>query len=164
MAKKPASKLRSAPTTKCASAVQPNLHQEENETQKYGEIVKSPDVLSEDVCKKSVALLNQCLADTITLRDMYKKHHRQVVGPTFNQLHLMYDHHSEGQVLVVDIQAERVQLLGGISLAMAADDAEVTRIPAPAAWTRASCCADPTLRRSTRTDHCCRAQGRQRGR
>ncbi|MEJ8859766.1 DNA starvation/stationary phase protection protein [Variovorax robiniae] len=131
MAKKPATKLPSAPATKRAIAVQPNLHQEGHETQKYGEIVKLPNGLSEDVCKKSVALLNQCLADTITLRDMYKKHHWQVVGPTFNQLHLMYDQHYEGQVLLVDILAERVQLLGGISLAMAADIAEVTRIPRP---------------------------------
>ena len=102
-------------------AVKPDLDQPSHETQKYGEIVKLPNGLSEDACKASVALLNQCLADTITLRDMYKKHHWQVVGPTFNQLHLMYDQHFEGQVLLVDILAERIQLLGGIALAMAAD-------------------------------------------
>jgi starvation-inducible DNA-binding protein len=28
--------------------------------------------------------LNQILADTMTLRDMYEKHHWQVSGPTFN--------------------------------------------------------------------------------
>ena len=112
-------------------AVQPNLHQQSHETQKYGEIVKLPNGLSEKVCKESVALLNQCLADTITLRDMYKKHHWQVVGPTFNQLHLMYDQHYEGQVLLVDILAERIQLLGGIALAMAADIAETTKIARP---------------------------------
>ena len=112
-------------------AVVPNLDQQSHETQKYGDIVKMPNGLSEKVCKESVALLNQCLADTITLRDMYKKHHWQVVGPTFNQLHLMYDQHFEGQVLLVDILAERIQLLGGIALAMAADIAETTRIPRP---------------------------------
>lgn len=109
----------------------PDLHQQSHETQKYGEIVKMPNGLSEEVCKKSVALLNQCLADTITLRDMYKKHHWQVVGPTFNQLHLMYDQHFEAQVLLVDILAERIQLLGGVALAMAADIAETTKIPRP---------------------------------
>lgn len=119
------------PAAKRSMDVKPNLAQASHETQKYGEIIKMPNGLSEDVCKKSVALLNQCLADTITLRDMYKKHHWQVVGPTFNQLHLMYDQHYEGQVLLVDILAERVQLLGGIALAMAADIAEVTRIPRP---------------------------------
>lgn len=111
--------------------MQPNLHQQSHETQKYGEIVKLPNGLSEKVCKESVALLNQCLADTITLRDMYKKHHWQVVGPTFNQLHLMYDQHFEAQVLLVDILAERIQLLGGIALAMAADIAESTKIQRP---------------------------------
>jgi starvation-inducible DNA-binding protein len=132
MATKNASKksLAAAPT-KQAMAVEPNLHQVSHETQKYGEIIRMPNGLSEAVCKKSVALLNQCLADTITLRDMYKKHHWQVVGPTFNQLHLMYDQHYEGQVLLVDILAERVQLLGGIALAMAADIAETTKIPRP---------------------------------
>ena len=114
-----------------ANAVKPDMDQPSHETQKYGEIVKLPNGLSEDACKTSVALLNQCLADTITLRDMYKKHHWQVVGPTFNQLHLMYDQHFEGQVLLVDILAERIQLLGGIALAMAADIAETTRIPRP---------------------------------
>jgi starvation-inducible DNA-binding protein len=111
--------------------VMPNLHQQSHETQRYGEIVKMPNGLSEKVCRESVALLNQCLADTISLRDMYKKHHWQVVGPTFNQLHLLFDQHYEGQVLLVDIVAERIQLLGGIAVAMAADVAEVTKIKRP---------------------------------
>jgi len=131
MASKKPQALLGEPQTAADQAVKPNMQQESHETQKYGEIVKLPNGLSEDVCKKSVALLNQCLADTITLRDMYKKHHWQVVGPTFNQLHLMYDQHFEAQVLLVDILAERIQLLGGIALAMAADIAETTRIPRP---------------------------------
>jgi len=120
-----------APLTEKQQAVKPDLNQPSHETQKYGEIVKLPNGLSEQVCKESVALLNQCLADTMTLRDMYKKHHWQVVGPTFNQLHLMYDQHYEGQVLLVDILAERIQLLRGIALAMAADIAETTKIARP---------------------------------
>jgi starvation-inducible DNA-binding protein len=120
-----------SPTPASAKEVKPNLHQQSHETQRYGEIIKLPNGLSEKVCKQSVALLNQCLADTITLRDMYKKHHWQVVGPTFNQLHLMYDQHYEGQVLLVDIVAERIQLLGGVALAMAPDIAEATKIARP---------------------------------
>jgi starvation-inducible DNA-binding protein len=129
--KKSSGAAKAKPPGKSKQEVQPNLHQQSHETQRYGEIVKLPNGLSEKVCKESVALLNQCLADTITLRDMYKKHHWQVVGPTFNQLHLMYDQHYEGQVLLVDIVAERIQLLGGIALAMAADIAETTRIARP---------------------------------
>ena len=127
--KTPSKKL--APATAEAAAVTPNLQQNEHETQRYGEIVKMPNGLSEEACKTSVELLNQCLADTITLRDMYKKHHWQVVGPTFNQLHLMYDQHFIAQVELVDILAERIQLLGGIAIAMAADVAETTKIPRP---------------------------------
>jgi starvation-inducible DNA-binding protein len=75
--------------------------------------------------------LNQLLADTITLRDLYKKSHWQTSGPTFYQLHLLFDKHYEEQDELVDTIAERIQLLGGISLAMAADVAETTRIERP---------------------------------
>lgn len=117
------------------AAVEPSLHQQKGkgtrETQQYGEIIPMPHGLSAEVAQASVARLNQILADTITLRDMYKKHHWQVVGPTFNQLHLLYDKHYEEQSELVDSLAERIQLLGGISLAMAADIAEETKIPRP---------------------------------
>lgn len=117
------------------AAVRPTLHQQvdsgSQETQRYGEVVAMPHALEAKVVKASIAGLNQTLADTITLRDMYKKHHWQVVGPTFNQLHLLFDAHYEAQVGLVDLLAERVQILGGISLAMAADIAEETKIPRP---------------------------------
>ena len=117
------------------AAVEPKLHQQNatgsHETQRYGDIVPMPHGMPEKAVKESVAALNQVLADSITLRDMYKKHHWQVVGPTFNQLHLMYDKHYEAQVELVDAIAERIQTLGGVSLAMAADVAEETRIPRP---------------------------------
>ena len=123
--------LRTETTAAKTRAVKPNLNQYEHETQRYGEIVKMPNGLSEKTCKESVSILNQVLADTITLRDMYKKHHWQVVGPTFNQLHLMYDQHFIAQVALVDTIAERIQLLGGIAIAMAADVAEMTKIERP---------------------------------
>jgi len=78
-----------------------------------------------------VELLNQILADTMTLRDLYKKHHWQVAGETFYQLHLLFDKHHDEQVELVDAIAERVMLLGGISIAMAADVADTTVIPRP---------------------------------
>ena len=62
---------------------------------------------------------------------MYKKHHWQVAGATFYQLHLLFDKHHGEQVELVDAIAERVQLLGGLSIAMAADVAETTFIPRP---------------------------------
>src|SRR5207244_2886377 len=105
--------------------------QKAHEIQAFGHVTRLPIALSENVAGQSVENLNQVLADTITLRDLYKKHHWQVAGPTFYQLHLLYDKHYEEQSELVDTIAERIQLLGGISLAMAADVAESTRIERP---------------------------------
>ena len=109
----------------------PILHQHAREIQPYGKIAKLSIALDESACAQSVENLNQVLADTITLRDMYKKHHWQVAGHTFYQLHLLFDKHYEEQNELVDTIAERIQSLGGISLAMAADVAEATLIPRP---------------------------------
>src|ERR1700726_3738148 len=110
---------------------QPILHQSAREIQPYGKIAKLPIALDEKVCAASAENLNQLLADTMTLRDMYKKHHWQVAGHTFYQLHLLFDKHHGEQDELVDEIAERIQLLGAISLAMAADVAETTIIPRP---------------------------------
>jgi starvation-inducible DNA-binding protein len=114
-----------------ANRVKPLLNQKAHEIQPYGHIVKLPIALSETACKDSVENLNQLLADTITLRDLYKKHHWQVVGATFFQLHQLFDKHYEEQNEIVDTIAERVQLLGGVSIAMAHDVAQMTLIPRP---------------------------------
>src|SRR5437660_6171945 len=99
--------------------------------QEFGTIIKMPIGLNEKVCQASVEQLNQILADTITLQSMYKKHHWQVAGPTFYSLHLLFDKHYEEQSELVDLLAERIQSLGGVSLAMAPDVAETTLIPRP---------------------------------
>src|SRR5712671_4873133 len=109
----------------------PIAHQRAHEIQPYGQLVRMPIALSEVACKESVENLNQILADTITLRDLYKKHHWQVAGPTFYQLHLLFDKHAGEQGELVDAIAERIQLLGGVSIAMAHDVADITLIPRP---------------------------------
>ncbi|MDO7875722.1 DNA starvation/stationary phase protection protein [Hymenobacter sp. ASUV-10] len=113
--------------------IQPILNQQQNApapTQKFGTVAQRlPIGLDEPTRRKSVEMLNQLLADTITLRDMYKKHHWQVVGPTFYQLHLLYDKHYEEQAELVDLIAERIQILGGVAVAMAHDVAEFSSIP-----------------------------------
>ena len=101
------------------------------EIQKFGTVVNIPIGLKEDVRKKSVDLLNQVLVDSMSIRDLYKKHHWQVSGPTFYQLHLLFDKHFEEQLELVDSIAERIQLLGGVSIAMAADVAEMTKVQRP---------------------------------
>jgi starvation-inducible DNA-binding protein len=109
----------------------PQAHQSGHELQPFGRAVHMPIALSESACVESIANLNQVLADTMTLRDLYKKHHWQVAGPTFYQLHLLFDKHYEEQNGLIDAIAERIQLLGGISIAMAHDAAEMTIIPRP---------------------------------
>src|SRR5712671_4084760 len=113
-------------------SAQPRLHQSAGEIQAYGTVTHLlPLELEEPVRLEMTERLNQLLADTITLRDLYKKSHWQVAGPTFYQLHLLFDKHFGEQVELVDDIAERIQLLGGVSLAMAPDVAETTRIPRP---------------------------------
>jgi len=113
-------------------SAQPHLHQHAREIQAYGTVSHAlPLELEEPVRLEMTEQLNQLLADTITLRDLYKKSHWQVAGPTFYQLHLLFDKHFDEQVELVDAIAERIQLLGGVSIAMAADVAETTRIERP---------------------------------
>src|SRR5438874_3356606 len=111
---------------------QPRIHQRAREIQQYGTVTFAlPLDLEEPVRLEMTAQLNQLLADTMTLRDLYKKSHWQVAGPTFYQLHLLFDKHYDEQVELVDSIAERIQLLGGVSIAMAADVAETTKIERP---------------------------------
>ena len=113
-------------------SAQPRLHQKAAEIQEYGTVNHLlPLELEEPVRLEMTEQLNQLLADTMTLRDLYKKSHWQVSGPTFYQLHLLFDKHYDEQAEIVDGIAERIQLLGGISLAMAADVAETTQIERP---------------------------------
>jgi len=113
-------------------SAQPRLHQRAREIQAYGTVNHAlPLELDEPVRLEMTEQLNQLLADTITLRDLYKKCHWQIAGPTFYQLHLLFDKHFGGQVELVDSIAERIQLLGGVSVAMAADVAETTQIERP---------------------------------
>jgi starvation-inducible DNA-binding protein len=111
---------------------QPALGQRARELQPFGEVMKRLRIgLSDEVRSNSVAELNQILADSMMLRDLYKKHHWQASGITFRELHLLFDKHYEEQVALVDALAERVQILGGVSVAVPQDVAEMTRIARP---------------------------------
>jgi starvation-inducible DNA-binding protein len=131
MAKK--SRDAQTPTGDRASvSAQPRLHQHAAEIQAYGTVSHMlPLELEEPVRLEMSEQLNLLLADTMTLRDLYKKSHWQVAGPTFYQLHLLFDKHYGEQSEIVDTIAERIQLLGGVAIAMAADVAETTRIERP---------------------------------
>jgi starvation-inducible DNA-binding protein len=98
-------------------------------TQAFSTARKNPLALDATAAAGSIDNLNQLLADTLTLRDLYKKHHWQASGPSFYVMHLLFDKHFEEQSKLVDLLAERVQTLGGVSIAMAPDVAEATLIP-----------------------------------
>jgi starvation-inducible DNA-binding protein len=110
---------------------QPLLHQKGIEIQKFGSLRNLPLALSEQARSQSCQLLNQVLADTIILYNLYKKHHWLVAGHTFYQLHLLFDKHAGEQLELVDLLAERVQSLGGIAVSDPRHVAEITKIGRP---------------------------------
>ena len=118
-------------TATSSREAEPILNQRPREIQKFGEMIRMPIGLDEKTRAASAENLNKILADTITLRDLYKKHHWQVAGHTFYQLHLLFDKHAEQQDELIDELAERIMMLGGVSVAMAHDVAETTRIQRP---------------------------------
>ena len=117
---------------KSQEQVAPHWHAHAKEIQKFGTVIADmPHRLDAKTRTEMVKKLNLLLANSIMIRDMYKKHHWQISGPTFYQLHLLFDKHFEEQVELVDTIAERIQLLGGVSVAMGSDVAKITTIPAP---------------------------------
>jgi starvation-inducible DNA-binding protein len=101
------------------------------ETQRFGALRQLPIALSAEAREESCQILNQVLADTTILYALYKKHHWLVAGPTFYQLHLLFDKHADEQLELIDLLAERVQSLGGIAVGDPRHAAEITQIERP---------------------------------
>ncbi len=118
-------------TSERAHSSQPLLYQHGPLIQEYGTLRLLPIALSHEARLQSSQLLNQILADTMILYSLYKKHHWQMRGPTFEQLHLLLDKHAGEQLELIDTLAERVQMLGGVAIADPRHVAEVTTIERP---------------------------------
>jgi len=101
------------------------------EVQRFGSLRLAPIALESTARSESCRLLNIILADTMILYAMYKKHHWLVMGPTFYQLHLLFDKHAEEQNELTDLLAERVQSLGGVAVGDPRHAAELTTIDRP---------------------------------
>lgn len=114
-----------------ALSPEPHIHGRGPEIQRFGTLRELPIGLPERAKLESCRLLNEILADTTILYALYKKHHWLVAGPTFYQLHLLFDKHAEEQLELVDLIAERVQSLGGIAVGDPRHAAELTSIPRP---------------------------------
>jgi starvation-inducible DNA-binding protein len=115
-------------TTGDGHGSQPLLIQHGPLIQAFGTLRLLPIALSHDARLLSCQMLNQILADTMILYSLYKKHHWQMRGPTFEQLHLLLDKHANQQLELIDALAERVQMLGGVAIAEMCHVAEVTTI------------------------------------
>ncbi|HEV8490217.1 MAG TPA: DNA starvation/stationary phase protection protein [Candidatus Limnocylindrales bacterium] len=98
------------------------------EVQRFGTLRLLPIALSAVARTESAQILNRILADTTILYALYKKHHWVVAGPTFYQLHLLFDKHAEEQLELIDLLAERVQTLGAIAVGDPRHAAELTTI------------------------------------
>ena len=110
---------------------EPELAPLGEEIQRFGTTRLLPIALAKEARSESCRLLNQILADSMVLYALYKKHHWLVAGPTFYQLHLLFDKHAEEQSEIIDLVAERVQSLGGISVGDPRHAAELTTIDRP---------------------------------
>jgi starvation-inducible DNA-binding protein len=117
--------------TKVASSHlrEPIVPSDRAETQPYGTVRRTPLALDSDFAAASVDNLNQLLADTLTIGSLYKKHHWQASGQNFYSIHLLFDKHYAEQEALADILAERIQTLGGVSIATAHDVADLASIP-----------------------------------
>jgi starvation-inducible DNA-binding protein len=135
----PATSNRSAATQhmtplqvrEASAEAQPRLAQQGRIIQTPDTVRRMPNGLTADVRLENSQLLNQILIDTLALYHLYKKHHWQVAGHTFYQLHLLFDKHAGEQLELVDEIAERVQLLGGVATATPWDVADQTVLPRP---------------------------------
>jgi starvation-inducible DNA-binding protein len=124
--------MATSPIKKASGDIAPHWHAQAKEIQQFGTVIGDmPHFLSADVRGQMCNHLNVLLANTLIMRDMYKKHHWQVSGPTFYQLHLLFDKHYDEQADMADTIAERIQSLGGLTVAMGGDVAGLTTIPAP---------------------------------
>lgn len=110
---------------------EPRLDASAPQIQRYGTLRHLSIGLPDKARMKSCELLNEILADTMVLYSLYKKHHWLVAGPTFYQLHLLFDKHAEEQLVLIDDLAERVQSLGGIAVGDPRHAATLTTIPRP---------------------------------
>jgi starvation-inducible DNA-binding protein len=114
-----------------APLAQPILNQRSKAIQPYGTLVTYPLTLSEGARKAVVDALNQVLADSIYLREMYKKHAWQVTGATFRQMHKLFGKHFRRQNKIVHLLGDRVQTLGGVAVIVPNDVAQMTKIERP---------------------------------
>jgi starvation-inducible DNA-binding protein len=79
----------------------------------------------------TIASLNRVLADSMMLRDIYKKSQWEVTGEAFYKLRALYAVHHDEQGDLIELIAERIQSLGGRCIAMPAEVIQYTTLATP---------------------------------
>lgn len=69
--------------------------------------------------RKTVAVLDELLAHSIRLRDLYKNARWQTSDIQFQQLHCLFDGHYKEQLRLVDVLIDRIRMLGGAGRVLA---------------------------------------------
>jgi starvation-inducible DNA-binding protein len=131
MAKRAFARPPQPPQPSSPAESQPRLHQHSREIQGFSDLRDMPVGLPPEVRAEMARLLNEVLADTRILHDLYKKTHWLMRGRTFYQLHLLMDKHAGEQANLVDVVAERIQALGAVAVGDPRHVAELTTIPRP---------------------------------
>jgi starvation-inducible DNA-binding protein len=119
-----------ATKTKSKDSTTPRLaeHHLGRELQTFDQIRDMPLGLPEDSRRQVIEELRVIAADSRILRDLQKKHHWNMRGRTFYQLHLLLDTHAEQQDKLIDELSERIQMLGGVAPGDPRHVAELTTI------------------------------------
>jgi starvation-inducible DNA-binding protein len=84
---------------------------------------------SETQSYATVAILEELLAQSIHLRDLYKSARRQTADVQHRQLHELFDVHYKEQMRLVDVLIDRIRMLGGSGSVFAGDIVKDARCP-----------------------------------
>ena len=94
--------------------------------QEFDEVSDNPLMLSQDVAREVVDLLNRDLATLYVLHHQYHKHLWLIEGPQFRELEQLFLMHAEQVELEAVEIGERVNALGGIPAATMRKQIEMT--------------------------------------
>lgn len=75
-----------------------------------------PNTLGEKACKAIIKAINPLVADAFALYVKTKNFHWHLSGSHFRDYHLLFDEQAEQIYAMIDILAERVRKLGGLTI------------------------------------------------
>jgi starvation-inducible DNA-binding protein len=76
----------------------------------------APNDLSESACSAVIAAINPLVADAFALFVKTKNYHWHMSGSHYRDYHLMLDEHADQIFAMIDVLAERIRKLGGLTI------------------------------------------------